>query len=184
MPTFPPPAPPAPKRPRTNAVIIGSAAAIVTAVAIAGAAVASNDSTGEAKSAPTVTVTVTHTAEMTDQEIIDKAMEILDSAESDIEAGVEPDVSIPEIEAAEEEPSGPLTSIDEGTYLVGEDVEAGSYKTAGPTTSMCYWSRNKDDSGEFGAIIANDIVHGPGRVTLNKGEIFETNGCETWELAK
>lgn len=183
MPNFPPPAPPAPKRPRSIAVI-GSAAAVVTAVAIAGAAVASNGSSSEAKSAPTVRVTVTHTAEMTDQEVIDKAMEILDSAESDIEAGVEPDVSIPEIEATEEKPSEPITSMNEGTYLVGEDVKAGSYKTAGPTTSMCYWSRNKDDSGELRAIIANDIVHGPGRVTLSRGEIFETNGCETWELAK
>ncbi|MEU8852196.1 hypothetical protein AB0C70_39610 [Streptomyces sp. NPDC048564] len=121
---------------------------------------------------------------MTDQEVIDKAMEILDTAESDIDAGIEPDVTIPAIEETEEEPAGPLTSIDQGTYLVGEDVKAGSYKTSGPSSSMCYWSRNKDDSGEFGSIIANDILQGPGRVTLSKGEVFETNGCETWELAK
>lgn len=179
MPDFPPPPP---KRPRTNVVILGSAAAVVAAIVIAAAAVARNDSASKAEPAPTVTVT--RTAEMTDQEVIDKAMEILDDAESDVDAGIEPDVTIPAVEETEEEPAGPLTSIDQGTYLVGEDVKAGSYKTSGPTTSMCYWSRNKDDSGELKSIIANELLQGPGRVTLSKGEIFETNGCETWELVK
>lgn len=87
-----------------------------------------------------------------------------------------------------EEPSGPLSSFGTGTYLVGEDVKAGTYKTKGPETGgffeNCYWSRNKDDSGEFESIIANDNLQGPGRVTLNKGEVFETNGCQNWELSK
>ncbi|MBQ0983738.1 hypothetical protein KBZ10_04205 [Streptomyces sp. F63] len=84
--------------------------------------------------------------------------------------------------------SGPPTSFDgDGQYLVGEDIQAGTYKTAGPDEDSvipnCYWARLKNASGEFGAIIANDNLKGQGRVTLNKGEYFETNGCQKWEKA-
>ncbi|MDA4888398.1 hypothetical protein PFZ55_16025 [Streptomyces sp. MS2A] len=84
--------------------------------------------------------------------------------------------------------SGPPSSFDgDGQYLVGEDVQAGTYKTAGPQDDSimpnCYWARLKDASGEFGAIIANANLEGQGRVTLNKGEYFETNGCQKWEKA-
>lgn len=190
QPDFPPPLPPEPPKPskparnRTHAIIIGSAAAAIAAIVITGVAVANSDGDDESEAAPAPTITVTETAEMTDQEILDKSMEILESAEADVDAGIEPDVTIPAVEETEEEPEGPLASIDEGTYLVGEDVKAGSYKTSGPSDGMCYWARNSDDSGELKSIIANDILKGPGRVTLNKGEIFETNGCDTWELAK
>lgn len=72
----------------------------------------------------------------------------------------------------------------DGQYLVGEDMQAGTYKTAGPDKSgfvdNCYWARAKDASGEFEAIIANDNLKGQGRVTVNKGEYFETNGCQEW----
>jgi len=184
MPNFPPPAPPA-KRSHTNTIIIGSAAAAISVIVIVGAVVANDDSSSKAAPQPTVTVTETETVEMTDQEIVDRGLEIVESASADLEEGIEPDITVPAAETpVEEEPVGPLTSIGEGTYLVGEDVKAGSYKTAGPTSDMCYWARRSDDSGELDAIIANDIVKGPGRVTLKKGEFFETNSCETWELVK
>ncbi|WP_240957761.1 hypothetical protein [Streptomyces chilikensis] len=80
---------------------------------------------------------------------------------------------------------GPPTTVEgDGQYLVGEDMKAGTYKTAGPDRSgfvdNCYWARHKDASGEFGSIIANQNLQGQGRVTLNKGEYFETNGCQKW----
>ncbi|MFE9923823.1 hypothetical protein ACFYQA_20240 [Streptomyces sp. NPDC005774] len=80
---------------------------------------------------------------------------------------------------------GPPTTVEgDGQYLVGEDMRAGTYKTAGPEKNSiienCYWARTKDASGEFGAIIANDNLQGQGRVTVNKGEYFETNGCQEW----
>lgn len=82
-------------------------------------------------------------------------------------------------------PAGPATSVDgDGQYLVGDDMEAGTYKTAGPADSVipnCYWARLKDASGEFGAIIANGIGQGQTRVTVRKGEYFETRGCQKWE---
>ncbi|WP_406423291.1 hypothetical protein OH809_06495 [Streptomyces sp. NBC_00873] len=79
--------------------------------------------------------------------------------------------------------AGPATSFGgDGEYLVGEDIKAGTYKTAGSDGSFgCYWARLKDASGEFDAIIANNNLKGPGRVTLNKGEYFETQRCQEWK---
>ncbi|MFI1562319.1 hypothetical protein ACH4ZX_04500 [Streptomyces sp. NPDC020490] len=80
---------------------------------------------------------------------------------------------------------GAATTVEgDGQYLVGEDMRAGTYKTAGPDPDSlienCYWARTKDASGEFEAIIANANLQGQGRVTVNKGEYFETNGCQKW----
>lgn len=89
----------------------------------------------------------------------------------------------------ETEPNGPASKIPgDGVFLVGEDIKPGTYRTAGPAEDSaidnCYWERAKDASGEVGSIIANDNTKGPGRVTVNQGEVFKTNGCEDWELVK
>lgn len=78
---------------------------------------------------------------------------------------------------------GPPTSFDgDGEYLVGEDIADGTYKTAGPADDFgCYWERDKNSSGEFSSIIANNNLNGSGRVTVRKGEIFKTQGCQTWK---
>ncbi|MFE9939800.1 hypothetical protein [Streptomyces hirsutus] len=78
---------------------------------------------------------------------------------------------------------GPATSFSgEGEYVVGDDIKAGTYKTAGADGDFgCYWERAKDASGEFGSIIANNNLNGPGRVTLNTGEYFKTNRCQEWK---
>ncbi|MDP8929353.1 MAG: hypothetical protein M3O70_12480 [Actinomycetota bacterium] len=74
-------------------------------------------------------------------------------------------------------PKGPATSFSDGVHKVGEDIAAGSYKTDGDGGIMgCYWARLKNDSGEFDAIIANQIVQGPSRVTVKTGEYLETSG--------
>ncbi|WP_455360488.1 hypothetical protein [Streptomyces sp. SYSU K21746] len=84
---------------------------------------------------------------------------------------------------AKTEEAGPAASFaGDGQYLVGEDIKPGTYKTAGADGSFgCYWARLKDASGEFDAIIANNNLKGPGRVTLRKGEYFETNRCQEWK---
>ncbi|MFJ7241020.1 hypothetical protein ACIQWB_28340 [Streptomyces olivaceus] len=80
---------------------------------------------------------------------------------------------------------GPATTVEgDGQYHVGEDMQAGTYKTAGPEKGTiiesCYWALTMDASGAFGAIIANDDLQGQVRVTVGKGEYFETNGCQGW----
>ncbi|MEU5170048.1 hypothetical protein [Streptomyces mutomycini] len=80
-------------------------------------------------------------------------------------------------------PKGPPTTIEgDGEYLVGEDMKAGTYKTAGPEGSFgCYWERASNASGEFDAIIANGNLDGSGRVTVNKGEVFKSTRCQEWK---
>ncbi|MEU8279240.1 hypothetical protein ACFYOK_38210 [Microbispora bryophytorum] len=83
----------------------------------------------------------------------------------------------------ETEDSGPTTTMaGDGQYLVGEDIKPGTYKTAGTDGGFaCYWARLRNATGEFSAIIANDNITGPARVTLKKGEYFETKRCQPWK---
>ena len=82
-------------------------------------------------------------------------------------------------------PGLPTTIGGDGQYLAGEDIKPGTYKTAGPEDDNfglgCYWARLKNSSGEFSAIIANGNITGQSRVTVRKGEYFETKGCLKWK---
>ncbi len=82
-------------------------------------------------------------------------------------------------------PAGPApgdTIAGNGTYLVGDDIQPGTYKTAGPgSLGLCYWERGKDSSGGFDSIIANDNLTGQGVVTIKKTDkVFKTQGCQVW----
>ncbi len=74
--------------------------------------------------------------------------------------------------------AGPLTSFGDGTYKVGTDIAAGSYKTSGARDpgGECYWARLKDDSGSN--IIANDLTAGSTRFTTKTGEYVQISGCD------
>lgn len=84
--------------------------------------------------------------------------------------------------AAPAEPAAPAGSFSDGVYVVGEDIEPGTYKTAGPDSSvfpMCYWARLKDTSGDFASIITNGNPQGQATVTIKSSDgAFETRGCE------
>jgi hypothetical protein len=72
------------------------------------------------------------------------------------------------------------STIKQGTWTVGVDIEPGTYRTTAPVAGECYWAiytsgTNKDD------IIQNDIVKGgQPTVTLAAGQDFETNRCGDW----
>jgi hypothetical protein len=72
----------------------------------------------------------------------------------------------------------------DGEYLVGQDMAAGTYKTAGSADTElglpCYWERAKNSSGEFDSIITNGTPKGTARVTVNRGEVFKSQGCKDW----
>jgi hypothetical protein len=71
--------------------------------------------------------------------------------------------------------------ISVGTWLVGQDIQAGRYWTDGPSggSSSCYWARLSGFGGHFSEIIANGNVRGPGYVDLSPSDVgFETK-C-TW----
>jgi len=78
--------------------------------------------------------------------------------------------------------AAPKTEFGDGTYLVGTDIAAGSYKTSGPRagSTICYWARLKDDSGSN--IIANNAGQGAARLTVKAGEYLQITGCD-WTRA-
>ncbi|GHH95060.1 hypothetical protein [Streptomyces capillispiralis] len=127
------------------------------------------EETGDSKAAPRPTVTITETA----------GAEAPEPAPTVTETVTETVTAKPK----KTKKPGPATRFSgDGEYLVGEDMKAGTYKTAGPADEWgCYWERAKDASGEFEAIITNNNLTGQGRVTLNNGEYFKTNGCQEWK---
>ncbi|MFH8569390.1 hypothetical protein [Streptomyces sp. NPDC017993] len=164
----PHPYPPQPQRKHTALKV---AAGVVGGLLVFGVGVAAGSGNTEAKvkakPAPTVTVTVTAEA---------RTPKTQQAASGKPKTKAEP--------AEQPKKDAPEATISQGSYLVGKDVDAGTYRTGGPSDSdipLCYWARNKDSSGELDSIIANGTPQGPARVTINKGEIFETNGCEEWK---
>lgn len=68
-----------------------------------------------------------------------------------------------------------------GTYVVGTDIQPGTYKSAGPASVICYYARLKDTSGDFQSIISNNTSQGAATVTIAASDgAFETTGCQTW----
>jgi hypothetical protein len=72
------------------------------------------------------------------------------------------------------------TSIGEGTWTVGRDVEPGTYRTTTAVSGQCYWGIHR--SGSNGSdIIDNDIVTGGfPTVTLREGQDFTNRDCGTF----
>jgi hypothetical protein len=80
--------------------------------------------------------------------------------------------------------TGPLTTFGNGTYVVGEDVKAGKYRSPAPqegAISMCYFDVRNDAGDIVDQGVANE---GPSRVTLRNGTTFKSSGCEDWSPAK
>jgi len=79
-------------------------------------------------------------------------------------------------------PAAPNATVGDGVYQVGPDMPAGRYKTAGGGDNLfgCYWERDRNDSGQFDAIISNDVFKGPGSVTVKAGEFAKLSGGCTW----
>lgn len=80
--------------------------------------------------------------------------------------------------AATPKPTGPVTVIDDGTWTVGVDIVAGTYRAVGAGAD-CYWAILK--SGTNGSDIVNNGLGGGNlTVTLKVGQDFETKRCGTW----
>lgn len=77
--------------------------------------------------------------------------------------------------------SRPAT-IREGTWMVGEDVKPGRYRSMNEISpeASCYWEITKS-----GDIIDNDLpTGGRATVTLVKGQQFKTERCGEWVKTK
>lgn len=77
-------------------------------------------------------------------------------------------------------PSPSPVSVSDGTWVVGEDIPAGTYKTGATVDGDCYWSINK--SGTNGQTIIQNAFPGGGRpvVNLRRGQDFHSARCGVW----
>jgi len=172
------PAPPQPDAIRTTAGkprrqwpwLLGTVAAFGVGIAAGSATQSTQDTTRVAQPAPvTSTVTVTPAAPPP----VVRTITAPPSTQTVT-------ATVTRQESAAPAPSGPRGSVGDGTYKVGTDIAAGSYKTTGPRESgaaaHCYWARLGDDSGSN--IIANDLTTGPTRFTTKTGEFVQISGCD------
>ena len=71
------------------------------------------------------------------------------------------------------------TSFSDGMFIVGTDIEAGTYKSTGD--SFCYYSRLSGFSGELKDIISNENTSSPAIVTISASDKgFKSVRCGTW----
>ncbi len=71
------------------------------------------------------------------------------------------------------------TEFGAGTFIVGTDLEAGTYRS--PGGDGCHWSRLRDFGGSLGGLIANGGGTSPADVTILATDTgFTSTGCGTW----
>lgn len=76
-------------------------------------------------------------------------------------------------------PAPVKTSIDQdGTYLVGTDIAAGTYSSAGPVdNAACYWKRVSGDT-----VVDNALSKKPQIVRIDATDTsFKTSLCQPWQ---
>ena len=117
---------------------------------------------GGGKDSPSATVTVTATA-----------------TGADVQAGA----ASPSSSAGPQQEAAPKGRIPgDGTFLVGKDIQAGTYRSEGKNTYGCYWARLSDTTGEGSAIIANGNAQSPAIVKVTAGDkAFQTTDCKPWK---
>lgn len=101
------------------------------------------------------------------------------TAETNVEAA-ETAVKARETAVKGEEDKKAANTITDGTWTVGLDVEPGSYRSAAPVSSTCYWAVLR--SGSNGSDILENDLPGGGRpvVTLAEGQDFNSSRCGKW----
>ncbi|MFG3495917.1 hypothetical protein [Streptomyces sp. NPDC047928] len=69
----------------------------------------------------------------------------------------------------------------DGVFLVGEDIQPGTYRSDGADTALCYWARLSDTTGEADDIIANGNAKGQIVVKIAPADAaFEASDCKPW----
>jgi hypothetical protein len=97
-----------------------------------------------------------------------------------------PQVGAPVPQVGPPPAAAPAQSIGgDGTYVVGTDIQAGTYRTSGPSQQSpgqyCSWTRRKDTTGEATSVIASNVTQGPTTVTIKPTDgAFESRGCNPW----
>lgn len=71
-------------------------------------------------------------------------------------------------------------TIGPGIYLVGRDIQPGTYKGEAGTdiTESCYWARLSNVAGELDAVLANDNATGQFYVQVSQSDFALSVACE------
>lgn len=82
------------------------------------------------------------------------------------------------VTAAEKEKAA--NTVSDGTWTVGKDITAGTYRATADVGSSCYWGIYETGSNG-GNIIENDLPGGGHpSVALSAGQDFKSSRCGTW----
>lgn len=70
----------------------------------------------------------------------------------------------------------------DGVFLVGKDIQPGTYRSEGKDNVLCYWARLSDTTGEPGDIIASGNAEGQAIVKIAPSDqAFQTSDCKPWQ---
>ncbi|MCZ2826015.1 MULTISPECIES: hypothetical protein [unclassified Modestobacter] len=70
-------------------------------------------------------------------------------------------------------------AFDDGAYLVGSDIQPGTYRALGG--SGCSWQRLSDLTGDYDAVLAWEFPDGQAYVDVLPTDVaFATDDCGTW----
>lgn len=100
-----------------------------------------------------------------------------------VETAANPQLAHPRsVQTSASAPSAATGEIGPGVWLVGSDVQPGTYRTTGPASGQryCFWSRHSNTSGgPLDDIIASDgASSGQMIVTIKASDkLFRTNDC-------
>lgn len=101
------------------------------------------------------------------------------------EAGLdqrEKDLDAREDEIDGKEADKDAKSFGGGIQIVGETVNAGTYRTTEITSGLCYYAWLASTAADADIIDNNIVEEGTATVTLTNGQVFESSGCGTWNL--
>jgi Predicted solute binding protein len=74
----------------------------------------------------------------------------------------------------------PFAHFDDGTYIVGKDIQPGTYRTRDASLN-CYYARLSGFDGTVGDILANNNTDNPAIVTISPSDKgFQSTNCGTW----
>jgi hypothetical protein len=72
-----------------------------------------------------------------------------------------------------------MTTFPNGMYIVGVDIEPGTYKSSG--NQGCYYAKLSDFTGSLSSILANNNTDTPAIVTISASDKgFQSKNCGTW----
>lgn len=83
----------------------------------------------------------------------------------------------------QEKQVGANTIPGDGVYLVGKDIQPGTYRNE--ASAGCYWARLSGTTGSFEESLANDNVSGQALVTITGTDVaFKSSRCGKWTLVQ